>query len=395
MLPKTKYVKINPRVLNKIRMDSGYNVETVSKRAGVKKERYYKWENEFKLKVKDLPTIRMLVKIAELFQQPLMLLLSEEIPDLPKLPIKDYRKSYKNQSSSITPETKKSIRKIIWYQKIIKNLLNEFPSANKFIDYNVKNIGIDDVVSKLRHDAPIQKQFDWKDKYFALKQWRLYLENKKGLFTFQLPLEKEVRGFSLYNDDYPSIIVLNSSDTTNGKIFTLFHEYYHILLKQSGICYPGEDKDQEPDNDIEKRCNYFSGSFLVPKKDFLNKYKELNNSNDIKKINKLVKKFKVSHFVILHRLYQLELISSRQFHQIYQELNKYKNKPEIFRGSHENIYSKKIISRHGSRFVYLTIQAVETKKLSTIDATQILGIKSDGINRYNKLVNYFFEEALK
>ena len=46
-----------------------------------------------------------------------------------------------------------------------------------------------------------------------------------------MPIE-DARGFSLTEVE-PFVIVVNESDAPNAKIFTLFHEYGHILLNQS------------------------------------------------------------------------------------------------------------------------------------------------------------------
>jgi len=77
-----------------------------------------------------------------------------------------------------------------------------------------------------------------------------------------MPVE-EIRGFSLVREERPPVIVISSQDSPNGRIFTLFHEYSHILLEESGLCIPSEviDKGQQ---DVEKFCNEFAGNFLVP-----------------------------------------------------------------------------------------------------------------------------------
>lgn len=89
----------------------------------------------------------------------------------------------------------------------------------------------------ISYKAPIS----WENNWVALKGWRQYLENE-GIFVFQIIMPKdEIRGFSLIRENYPPAIIINSKDSPNGRIFTLFHEYGHFLLNKSGVCIPKRD----------------------------------------------------------------------------------------------------------------------------------------------------------
>ena len=56
---------------------------------------------------------------------------------------------------------------------------------------------------------------------------------QKGIYLFQLQLLGD-RGFCLLDNEFP-IIVVNSSDSINSKIFSLFHELTHILTETDDI----------------------------------------------------------------------------------------------------------------------------------------------------------------
>lgn len=85
------------------------------------------------------------------------------------------------------------------------------------------------------------------------------------VFQFAMPVH-DARGFSLVEDGISSI-VLNSHDSINARIFTLFHEYAHLLLGTSGIC--NLEESSELHLDIERFCSHFAGAILVPKIDLL------------------------------------------------------------------------------------------------------------------------------
>ena len=61
-----------------------------------------------------------------------------------------------------------------------------------------------------------------------------------------MPIE-DARGFALA-DANPKIIVVNSKDQIEARIFTLLHEFAHILLGETSISIP----DLRSNNTIEK-----------------------------------------------------------------------------------------------------------------------------------------------
>ena len=51
---------------------------------------------------------------------------------------------------------------------------------------------------------------------------------------------KDARGFALA-DGYPKVILVNSRDEPRPHLFTLLHEYAHLLLKTDGLCLTNLD----------------------------------------------------------------------------------------------------------------------------------------------------------
>jgi len=76
-----------------------------------------------------------------------------------------------------------------------------------------------------------------------------------------IPLQppKELSGFSILRDDLAAICINDREPIEGAKIFTLFHEYCHLLLRQTGIS------DENNSNEIERFCNSFAASFLIPR----------------------------------------------------------------------------------------------------------------------------------
>lgn len=74
----------------------------------------------------------------------------------------------------------------------------------------------------------------------------------------------EMRGFSLYFDEIP-VIAVNGADAARGRLFTLLHEYVHLLLHTSGLCDAVSDlAATSPDRQLEARCNAIAAAMLMP-----------------------------------------------------------------------------------------------------------------------------------
>ena len=73
----------------------------------------------------------------------------------------------------------------------------------------------------------------------------------------------EARGFSIAERPLPAVVV-NIKDSVYGRIFTLIHEFTHVLLNRGGICDVDEGADNDHE-DVEIFCNHVAGATLVPR----------------------------------------------------------------------------------------------------------------------------------
>ena len=105
----------------------------------------------------------------------------------------------------------------------------------------------------------VDDQFALKTKSKAFRFWRGHLE-KSGVSVFQQKFSiDDCRGFSLYDNANAPCIVVNKDDTAEvAKIFTLIHEYCHLLVREPGVS------DHDARNPIEAFCNRFAAGFLIP-----------------------------------------------------------------------------------------------------------------------------------
>lgn len=106
------------------------------------------------------------------------------------------------------------------------------------------------------------------DKYGHLGYWTNALEEAGVLVMTTEGGEvavEEMRGFSLYFDQVP-VIMLNGADAPRGRMFSLLHEYVHLLLHTGGLCDTTTDRRAtSPDRELEARCNRVAAAILMPR----------------------------------------------------------------------------------------------------------------------------------
>ena len=105
------------------------------------------------------------------------------------------------------------------------------------------------------------------DQYAHLNYWTTALETV-GVLVMSTEGGRvdteEMRAFSLYFDDVP-VIVLNGADWPRGRLFSLMHEYSHLLLHTAGLCDTTTDRRAMTENRrIETRCNALAAEILMP-----------------------------------------------------------------------------------------------------------------------------------
>jgi len=114
---------------------------------------------------------------------------------------------------------------------------------------------------------------------------------------------KEFRGFTLIDKKAP-IIFINSTDSNAGRLFTLVHEFVHLLLGSSGIV----NKiylDNYSFSPTEAFANKVTAEILVPRVELL--------AHNISDIARLARAFKVSEYVIARRLLDCNVLSNSEY----------------------------------------------------------------------------------
>lgn len=379
---------IEPRVLIWARESMGINIDEVAKRLKVNEDTLNKWELGQKK-----PTLIQLEKLAKIYKRPFAAFFLPEPPKESPLP-KDFRTLPSDKKNPFSLDTRLAIRRAQRLQSLAMEL------AKSLDRETITRIGKDNlsddpeiVAIRIRDqlEVDVQTQFDWKNENKAFDEWEKTVENR-GILVFQMgmPLE-ETRGFSLPKDKFP-VIVLNLRDSINGRIFSLFHEYAHLLLNDGAIC---NMKEINNSSDVEKFCNHFAGAILTPKDALLNHQliRSMGYSSEWsdETLKKLAKRFKVSQEVILRRLAIFGLASGDFYKRKREEwevkTEEMPQKKTVYRRIN---VPKKCIRENGIPFVSLVLDAQRQKEITYSDVADYLAIRLKHLPKIEEILQARF-----
>lgn len=380
---------ISPTVLQWARVQMGYTVEETASKIGVNTEKYKSWESG-----ENKPTYKQLENLAEkVYKRPIAILLLSQPPFEEKIQ-KDFRNLSNSEVLSMSPELRLALRKAKRYQYILEEVSNnEEESLIKNFEITQKE-SPEKLALRLRNhmNFPLSEQLSWKHED-AFRNFQKKVESL-GVYVFKMKLNfNEARAFCL-TGEFP-IIVLNTEDTNNGRIFSLFHELCHILLNTNDLFKDTKKNSIKQYEQIEFFCNQFAASFLVPESEFqqwvpLDKKDALSES----RIETLAIKFKVSREVIARKLISNKLLNESDFwrmktnwDRIAQAAKKKQN--EKLKDSDSGINQGiKILYEKGKPYVSKVYDSYAQGIISSSDLSNFLETKLTNIPKILERINY-------
>lgn len=166
---------------------------------------------------------------------------------------------------------------------------------------------------RLLAHAPLPLPGATSDRYAHLNAWTAALE-ASGVLVFATQggrvEPEEMSAFSLYFDEVP-VIVVNGADWPRGRLFSLLHEFGHLLLHTEGLCdtYRAR-RSSNPNARLEARCNDLAAKMLMPRNEVLaqpevRKRQDEPTSWDYESLRDAAAPFGVSAEAFLRRLVTL------------------------------------------------------------------------------------------
>ena len=177
---------------------------------------------------------------------------------------------------------------------------------------------------------------------------------------------EEFRGFTLA-DELAPIVFINGADTKAAQMFTLAHELAHVWLGKSGLS--DSRPNVLPENEIEVWCNKVAAETLVPLRALRDEYREGEMLHS--ELYRLTRRFKVSTLVMLRRIYDLKVLTRKQFQEAYEsEVSQFRKMTSSGGGN----FTTTLTARVGKRFARALITDTLEGRTSFRDAFRMLGI---------------------
>lgn len=381
MAQRSLEVSINPEIIKWARESAGWDIEEISKKLRTSKENFEKIESGSKL-----PTFRQLEFLANYFKRPVAIFFLPTPPEEPSI-ASSFRILPKSERE-FSKDLRLAIRKARHYQSISNDLMKDLgiDSKPKITACTLQDKPQESAQEEReRMGISLDEQFKWRNAYSAFNAWRDAIESRNILvFQFKFLIE-EARGFSLM-DKEPPVIAINSTDNILARIFTLFHEYAHIILGITEI-YTGEE-EVITDRGVENWCDSFASEFLVPEK-VLKEDKDIlsfiqSRRFDPEILQNLSKKFKISIQAILTRLKTLSLIEDSVYRR--ESLTLKKQHVGISEIGGFMIPPQKCLQEKGKQFISSVLLSKERGIITTQDVIEYLSVKLKHLDKIQELI---------
>ena len=375
-MSETNLINVNPQVMKWIMDSSGCEIEELAEKLNVHETVIESWKTK-----SEGIKITKLEKLSEYLKRPLAMFFLQNPPT--QADITDYRTVPNMQTVKLTKDTLVDIRNARYLQSIAKELMqlqgmNLYPNTRPGISIQVSPEKIAKTERKKlgfeSNDVLLSKQAkkSTRDFYNVLRE---SIESL-NIFVFQasVPL-KQVRGLTL-SGQLPRVILISSKDSVEAKIFSLLHEYGHVLLRKDGLCIPETtfQKSDQISQDIETWCNKFAASALMPKTEFLGEYLKLEKDMRLEMvIARLSRKFNSSKVATAIRIKNL-VSNPDTVNQYLHTLDSIDITSKKKKGTGGPSAVNQCISKKGKKFISLVLESKSRNVINNYNITDYLGI---------------------
>lgn len=258
---------VEPSVLRWARESCGLIEVAASRKIGVPDDRVAAWEAGTAV-----PTIAQLRKAAEVYKRSLAVFFLSEPPEGYDT-LRDFRRLDGADAGKWSPDLHEEFRRAHTQRDFALELAEteerELPDA-----WRVPVPGDDsdgDIAARIRaaliEVGPLPIPPNSPSPYEHLNAWISAIE-ASGVLVLATRGGKvsvdEMRGMSLYFDVLP-VIVLNGGDYPRPRLFSLLHEFVHLVLHTEGLCdVVTDDRPRTANRTLEARCNAIAAAVLMP-----------------------------------------------------------------------------------------------------------------------------------
>ena len=220
-------------------------------------------------------------------------------------------------SRSRSPEERQAIRDASRVRKFVGDIRRDLEQGSPLIPSASTNEDPEEVATSIRSrllNVPIEEQMSWASPTEAFKRWRALIEGM-DILVFLYPLgERSARGFS-FATDAPPVIGVSTTWHASVRVYTLLHELGHVLIRTSSSCTE-ETVGRPTEDPIERWCESFAASFLMPRQDVRKLIGHRVPTDPIATATWLAGRLSVSRKSALLRLVDLGVAQWRDFRRL-------------------------------------------------------------------------------
>jgi len=351
-------VLVIPDQLIKARESLGMRPDEVADALGIKAEELTNWE-----KGTSEPRLEYLWNLAELYQRSTDYFL-RQAPALPEH--LSFRLERRKAMQDLPPEVR---RVIVRFDELCRAEAELEEALQKPWKILIKRVAADyspqELANKERERLGLGEQ--------PIRDLRKLLTDQ-GVRIFMLPIPdipaNELSGLSWWHEAYGPCILINSRNNPGRRLFTLAHEFAHLLRADPPtVCAYMLDIPEE------RFAHQFAAIFLMPATDLRKSFVELVGPYGTlptdQDLGRLANRYKVSLEAMGRRLEDLELIPRGTTDS---RIVEWEKRPTFYRGRKGPIWQRQL----GEEFVSLALTA-----------------HSEGHISLSKLAKYFGQDVRK
>jgi Zn-dependent peptidase ImmA (M78 family)/DNA-binding XRE family transcriptional regulator len=373
-------IPVNPRVLVWARSERGLDTITAAERLGITPEELVALEDG-----EVQPTVTLLRKMAAKYEIGFSaLLMPDPLPPSTRLKVSDFR-THMGAGPNWTPELLATLDEINVLIDALADLRDANPHVFRPVQLPRATGGTDPIEvarqERVRLAIPVEAQLGLNSDAEAFRRFRSLVE-ESGVFVYVITAgdAEDWRGIAIYDEREIPVIVINGGERENGwKLFTLFHEYYHLLLRQTAIS------DQRSENPTEALCNRFAAHFLMPAAAFIAEARDVNGGHrpwDLKDVKKLADRFHLSVTATAIHLEDVGLTEKGFGFAVMSQIRRGTSRQRSVVVS----YYEQMVNRWGGRHFDVVFGALDADVLDQVEAYEITAVKPENFAKMRSAV---------
>jgi Zn-dependent peptidase ImmA (M78 family) len=378
---------VEPAVLRWARESAGLSTIGAARKIGVADDRVAQWEAG-----EAQPSIAQLRKAATAYNRALGVFFLPEPPGGFDT-LRDFRRHEGAAAGDWSPELHAEYRRAHRQRDNALELF-ELEDATPPTDWRLDFTGDDEELATLARRtllglSPLELPAGDKP-YEHLNAWGAGLE-QAGVLVMATSRgqvsPREMRAFSLYFDQLP-VIMVNGADSARGRLFSLLHEYAHLLLHTNGLCDMTADlRATSPERQLEARCNAIAAAILMPARDVLARPDVIARTSQqdswtYESLRAAAAPFGVSAEALLRRLLTLGRVDTAFYQARRTEfLQAYEDEESRSRASGGGDWYRNTVRDLGKGYVRHVADAHRRRAISSFTAASYLNVKVEQIAR--------------